>query len=100
MLEYHAAYYPIEDGWFLVEVLDFPGAFTQGKDLDDARYMVRDVLKLVAECRLEEGKPLPRPNPRAKSKKAILVEPVYLSIRVTRGRQHEKDQTAPISARA
>jgi len=23
MLEYHAAYYPIEDGWYMAKVLDF-----------------------------------------------------------------------------
>jgi hypothetical protein len=25
MLEYHAAYYEIEDGWYMAKMLDFPG---------------------------------------------------------------------------
>jgi len=83
MLDYHAAFYPLEDGWYFVRVLDFPGTNTQGKNLEDARFMVRDALKLMAECTLERGEPLPRPNPRAQDKKAERVEPVRLSVRVS-----------------
>ena len=100
MLEYHAAYYPIEDGWYMVRVLDFPGAITQGKDLKDARMMVRDALKLMAECTLELGDPLPRPNPRARSKKAVLIEPIRLAIRALPVRTDEKKKTAKAPARA
>jgi predicted RNase H-like HicB family nuclease len=82
MLEYHAAYFKQPDGWFVVELLDFPGVLSQGKTLKSARWMIRDALKLMAECYVEDGKPLPRPNPRAKAKKADYVEPVGLSIRV------------------
>ena len=64
MLEYHAAYYEIEDGWYMAEVLDFPGAISQGKTLRSARRMIRDALRVLAECCWDEGKPLPAPNPR------------------------------------
>ena len=43
MLEYHAAYYqnPEDDGWFVVQLLDFPGVLSQGRTLksgaDDSR---------------------------------------------------------------
>jgi predicted RNase H-like HicB family nuclease len=94
MLKYHAAFFPIEDDWYLAEVLDFPGVITQGRDLDDARFMVRDALKLMAECYLEEGKALPKPNPRARNKKARFVEPVYLTVRVTREAKREKSKTS------
>jgi predicted RNase H-like HicB family nuclease len=89
MLEYHAAFFPIEDGWYLAEVLDFPGVITQGKNLDDARYMIRDALRLMAECYLEDGKPLPKPNPRARNKKAQIVEPICLALKVTGGKKRE-----------
>jgi len=79
MLEYHAAYYRIEDGWYMARVLDFPGTISQRKDLEDARWMIRDALKLMAECTMERGEALPRPNPRARDKKAELVEPVRLT---------------------
>lgn len=80
MLKYHAAYYPIEDGWFLARVLDFPGVISQGRSLRDAREMVKDALCLMAEHRLEEGKALPRPNSRARDKKAVRVEAISLKI--------------------
>jgi predicted RNase H-like HicB family nuclease len=82
MLEYHAAYYKQPSGWYVVELLDFPGVFSQGKTLRSARWMIKDALKLVAECYMEEGTPLPRPNPKARSKKADLLEPVRLGVRV------------------
>lgn len=81
MLEYHAAYYPIEDGWYLVKVLDFPGTISQGRTIKSARAMIRDALKLMAECTVERGERLPRPNSRARDKKAVLVEPVKLRTR-------------------
>jgi predicted RNase H-like HicB family nuclease len=65
-------------------VLDFPGVFSQGKTLKSARWMIRDALKLVVECAVEEGKPLPRPNVRAKvarAAKAVFVEPIRLKTR-------------------
>ena len=93
MLEYHAAYFAIEDGWYLGEVLDFPGVVTQGRGLEDARYMVRDALRLMAECYLDEGRSLPKPNPRARNKKAELVEPVCLTVSV-RGRRNEKSKAS------
>jgi predicted RNase H-like HicB family nuclease len=51
MLEYHAAYYkyPEDDGWYVVSVLDFPGVNTQGRTLREARFMVKDALKLMAK---------------------------------------------------
>lgn len=84
MLEYHAAYYryPEDDGWYFVRLLDFPGVISQGRTLKSARGMIRDALRLMAECLLERGQPLPKPNPRARDKKAELLEIVRLSIRV------------------
>jgi predicted RNase H-like HicB family nuclease len=80
MLRYHAAYYPIEDGWFMVRVLDFPGVLSQGKSIEHARRMIKDALCLMAEHRLEQGETLPRPNPRARDKKAVLIEAIQLKV--------------------
>ncbi len=63
MLKYHAAYYQIEDGWYMARVLDFPGTISQGKTLKSARRMIRDALRMMAECTLELGESLPPPNP-------------------------------------
>jgi predicted RNase H-like HicB family nuclease len=86
MLEYHAAYYrDDESGWYLVQLLDFPAVISQGKTLNSARRMIRDALTMMAEWYLEDGKPLPRPNPRARDKKAEVVEPIRLRVRVQAG---------------
>jgi predicted RNase H-like HicB family nuclease len=82
MLEYHAAYTrDQESGWYIAEVLDFPGALSQGRTLRSARKMIRDALRLLAECLVEEGKPLPRPDPRARDKKAEFMETFRLRMR-------------------
>ena len=85
MLEYHAAYYPIEDGWFMVRILEFPGVISQGKSLNHARIMIKDALCLMAEHKLETGQLLPKPNSRARDKKAVLVEPIKLKLGVEAG---------------
>ena len=36
MREYHAAYYEIEDGWYMAVVMDFPGVVSQGRTLRSA----------------------------------------------------------------
>jgi len=80
MLEYHAAYYQIEDGWFLAKVLDFPGAVSQGRTLKSARAMIRDSLRGLAEFVVDKGEALPRPNLRAKDKEAVFTEPIILKV--------------------
>ncbi len=81
MLKYHVAFYlPKAVGDMVVaEALDFPGAVTQGFDLPDARLMIAGALEDLALCLLEEGKPLPVPNPVVTAE-ADLIELVPLSV--------------------
>jgi len=72
MLEYHAAYYQVEDGWYMAKVLDFPGTVSQGRTLRSARRMIRDALRTMAEWLIEEGETLPRPSSRARDKQGSL----------------------------
>lgn len=65
----------------VAQALDFPGAITQGFDLADARLMIASTMEDLAQCLLEEGKPLPIPNPDATSD-ADLIELVPLSVHV------------------
>ena len=83
MLRYHIAFHlPCSAGEMVVaEALDFPGAVTQGFDLADARLMIASAMEDLAQCLLEEGKPLPTPNPDAAAD-ADLVELVPLSVHV------------------
>jgi predicted RNase H-like HicB family nuclease len=84
MLEYHAAYYRFkeDDGWYVVSVLDFPGVNTQGRTLREARLMVKDALRLMVECYLEQGRKLPRPNPNATDRTAKRIE-IRLQVHVS-----------------
>ena len=92
MRKYHAAYYEIEDGWYLAEVMDFPGVISQGRTLRSAKRMIRDALRLMAEWYVEEGKPLPDPNPRAKPSegKPAFKEKIPLSIKARTGGVKER----------
>ena len=78
MLNYHAAYYEIEDGWYMGVVLDFPGVATQGKTLSAARRMLRSALEDMAAWYMDDGRPFPKPRSTAKDRKAAVLEPVRL----------------------
>ena len=76
-------HFPRAQGEMVVaEALDFPGAVSQGFDLPDARLMIASAMKDLAELLLEEGKPLPTPNPEACAADADLIELVPLSMHV------------------
>jgi len=77
MLVYKAAYQFVEDGWVMAQVLDFPGAVTQGKDLEDARQMLQSALVDLAEASVDLGNPLPKPDPTLTDPDADIEEPIY-----------------------
>src|SRR5882762_8956237 len=83
MLRYHVAFHlPHAVGEMVVaEALDFPGAVTQGFDLADARLMIASAIEDLAQSLMEEGKPLPTPDPDAAAD-ADLIELVPLSVHV------------------
>ena len=62
----------------MAQALDFPGAVTQGKDLDDAREMLQSALVDLAEVLIDQGKPLPKPDPSVSDPDAEIEEPIYL----------------------
>jgi predicted RNase H-like HicB family nuclease len=101
MLEYHAAYYEIEDGWYMAKVLDFAGAVSQGRTLPSARRMIRDALRGLADFILEKGDALPRPNPAANDRTAVFSEVIRLKIRSQTGAPNEKTRShkAPANPR-
>lgn len=82
MLQYHVAFYLPRgsERMVIAEVLDFPGVFSQGFDLPDAREMVASALEDMAESYLEEGRALPAPSASATDPEADFIELVPLSI--------------------
>jgi predicted RNase H-like HicB family nuclease len=81
MPQYHVAFYlpKGEETMVVADVLDFPGAVSQGYDLDDARSMIAEALALCAEALIGQGRPLPAPDPNAAAPEADLVELISLS---------------------
>lgn len=77
MLTYRAMYRFL-DGAVHGEVLDFPGAITSGKDLDEARRLLAGALVDMAETYLLQGEPLPLPDPKCTDPDADLEEPIHL----------------------
>ena len=77
MLTYKAMYKFLDEGVH-AEVLDFPGAITFGKDLEDARRMLASALVDMAETNLLMGEALPRPDPNCTNPEADLEEPIHL----------------------
>jgi predicted RNase H-like HicB family nuclease len=82
VIRYHVAYYlpKGQDRMVVAEVLDFPRVVSQGFDLADARLMIASALEDMAQVHLEEGKPLPVPNPDAVAADADFVELMPLSV--------------------
>jgi predicted RNase H-like HicB family nuclease len=77
MLTYRAMYKFLDDGVH-AEVIDFPGAITWGRDLDDARRMVQSALVDMAETELLRGRPLPVPDPSVTDPKSDREEPIRI----------------------
>jgi predicted RNase H-like HicB family nuclease len=82
MIRYHVAFYlpRTPGGTVVAEALDFPGALTQGFDLADARVMIASALEDLAQLNIEEGKPLPVPNPDSAAPDADLIELIPLCV--------------------
>jgi predicted RNase H-like HicB family nuclease len=77
MLTYKAMYKFCDDGVH-AEVLDFPGAISCGKNLDEAREQLAGALVDMAETNLLRGRALPPPDPTISSPDADLEEPIHL----------------------
>ncbi|MFW6171812.1 MAG: type II toxin-antitoxin system HicB family antitoxin [Planctomycetota bacterium] len=77
MIIYHAMYKTLDDGVH-AEVLDFPGAISAGRDLDEARRNLAGALVDMAETNLLAGDPLPKPDDRVTDDEADLIEPIHL----------------------
>jgi predicted RNase H-like HicB family nuclease len=80
MITYRAMYKFLDDGVH-AEVLDFPGVISCGRDLDEARRLLRSALADMAEVALQAGEPLPQPSSSATDAEADLEEPIHLLLR-------------------
>jgi len=53
--EFSVVYTPIEDGWYMAQVPELPGAVTQGRDLTEAREMIHDAVELLLQSYRENA---------------------------------------------
>ena len=77
MISYRAMYKYLDDGVH-AEVMDFPGVISAGRDLEEARRLLRSALADMAEESLHRGESLPQPNPSATDAESDLEEPIHL----------------------
>ncbi len=64
--DYRVVYTPIEDGWIMATVPELPGAITQGRDMAEARTMIREAVELLLESYAENVAVIaPRDEPNA-----------------------------------
>ena len=87
MLTYKAMYKFVDDGVH-GEVLDFPGAITCGRDLDEARSLLAGALVDMAETNLMVGENLPIPNPGISDPDADLEESIRLVLKPSQGQYY------------
>src|SRR5258708_2131441 len=88
MITYRAGYQIDDDGVDAV-VLDFPGVFSCGEDLEDARVMLADALIAVAKTTIRLGEPLAVPTPQIENPSYDIVEPIHLFLNAYSQRQSE-----------
>ena len=77
MLTYKAMF-KFVDGGVHAEVLDFPGAITCGRDLNEARRLLSAALVDMAESSWLRGKVLPTPDSNITDSEADIEEPIHL----------------------
>jgi predicted RNase H-like HicB family nuclease len=74
----YKAMYKFEPDGVHAQVLDFPGAISCGRDLDEARRELAGALVDMAETTVMQKQPLPLPDPAATDPDADLEEPIHL----------------------
>ena len=53
--EYTVVYQTVEDGWIMASVPELPGALTQGRDMEEARSMIKEAVELLLESYRENA---------------------------------------------
>ena len=53
--DFTVVFQPIEDGWIMASAPELPGAVTQGRNMREARQMIRDAISLLLESYRENA---------------------------------------------
>ncbi len=94
MLVYKAMYKYLDKTVF-GQVLDFPGALTEGRNLKHAREMLASALLDMAEAHILRGEAIPLPDASKTNEESDIEEPIYLLMNSS-----TRVKIAPMSASA
>jgi antitoxin HicB len=72
---YPARFEPQQPSGFFVQFIDFDNVITQGENIEECKANAQEVLSLVIEDMLEDGKEIPKPSA---SNDAFLIAPETL----------------------
>jgi predicted RNase H-like HicB family nuclease len=53
--EYLVVYEKSDEGWIVATAPELPGAFSQGRTMEEARFMIKDAIALLLESYRERG---------------------------------------------
>ena len=53
--EFTAIYEGTEDGWWVATCPEIPGAISQGRTLEEARFMLKDAIRELGAARREQA---------------------------------------------
>jgi len=72
-LKLTAVYEDGDDGWIVASVPEIPGVLSQGRDLDEARHMIRSALADWLRWYVEDQQPQETPPPTARREQLEVV---------------------------
>ena len=96
MIKYPARFEKESEEMYSLGFIDFPGAITQGENMEELRYRAQDVLSLSIQYYLNRDLDIPAPS-QTEGDDIIWVEP-FPEIRQRMG--HKKDCECPICRNA
>ena len=53
-MEYTVAIKEIEDGWYMGQCEQVPGAITQGRTIEEVKENIKEAISLILECEKED----------------------------------------------
>jgi antitoxin HicB len=91
-LRYPALFEPQKPSGYFVRFIDLPEAITEGETVEERLFNAAEVLSLILEDRLEEGRPVPPPSAGIENAYWIAPDPniqAALLIRLSREAEHK-----------
>lgn len=96
-LEYPYTLEAQKGGGFLVQFVDFKEAFTEGDTEEEAAFNAAEVLSLVLEQRINDGKEIPPPSPRKGRRTACPQAGVQVALLMRHAREEQGKSLADMA---